>query len=169
MNFLLLGVDSLIAGIAICAIVSPRARVPLAALFGIADGVVFLFGAGLGWRLPGALPEVLEIGTLVAVGLYLVVVAAGTRRVAAHWPLWVLPWALTMDNLAYGVAGEHSGASLFAHAGEQALSSSLLALVGLLAAVLLPRVVPAMEQRAAATRFAGGALVLAAGGFALMG
>ncbi len=75
----------------------------------------------------------------------------------------------TMDNLTYGLVGDHSAGSLLPQAGEQALSSALLALVGLLVAVVLPRVVPVMEQRAAATRFAGGALVLAASGLVLLG
>jgi hypothetical protein len=169
MNFLLLGVDSLIAAIAICAIVGPRARLPLAALFGIADGVVFLIATGVGWRLGGGVSEALETGILVALGLYLLVVAAGTRPIAVRWPLWVLPWALTMDNLTYGLVGDHSAASNLQRAGEQGLSSALLALVGLLVAVVLPRVLPVAEQRAAATRFAGGALVVAAGGLLLLG
>jgi hypothetical protein len=169
MGFLLLGVDSLIAGIAIGLIVGPRARLPLAALFGIADAVVFLIAAGVGWRLASGVSGALEAGILVAVGLYLLVIAAGTRRVAALWPLWVLPWALTMDNLAYGLAGNHSAASLFQQAGQQGLSSALLALAGLLVAVVLPRALPVMRQRANPTRFAGGALVLAAGGLALLG
>ena len=88
--------------------------------------------------------EVLEIGTLAALGAWLVVVAVGTRRVADLWPLWVLPLALTMDNLAFGVASDYSG-SLLGHAVEQAASSALLALVGLYAASLLPRVVPALR------------------------
>jgi hypothetical protein len=83
--------------------------------------------------------------------------------------VWVLPLALTMDNLAYGVASDYSG-SLAGHAAEQALSSSLLALVGLsAAAVVLPRVLPAIERRAVAIRFAGAALLLATGGFLLLG
>ncbi|MBA2636810.1 MAG: hypothetical protein H0U79_01070 [Solirubrobacterales bacterium] len=170
MGFLLLGIDSLIVGAAICMVVSPRARLPLAALFGIADGALFLIGAGLGWRLGGGVSEVLQTGILVGVGLYLlVIIAAGTSRVAARWPLWVLPWALTLDNLTFGLVGDLSGGSLVQQAGQQALSSSLLALVGLLAALMLPRVLPAMKQSATATRFAGGALVLAAGGLVLLG
>lgn len=168
MGFLLLGIDSLIAGAAICMVVGPRARLPLAALFGLADGALFLVGAGLGWRLTGGVSVVLGTGILVAIGLYLLVVAAGTSRVAARWPIWVLPFALTLDNLTYGLAGDSTG-SLFEQAGQQALSSALLALVGLLAALVLPRAVPAVKQREAATRFAGGALVLAAGGLVLLG
>jgi hypothetical protein len=169
MGFLLLGIDSLIACMAIGAIVDRRWRLPLAAAFGLADGTAFLIGAGLGWTISAGVTEVLEVGTLAALGVWLIVVAAGTRRVAQLWPLWVLPLALTMDNLAYGVASDYSG-SLLGHAGEQALSSSLLALVGLVAAALVvPRVLPAMERRAVAVRFAGAALLLATGGFLLLG
>ncbi|HEV3377805.1 MAG TPA: hypothetical protein VG126_11070 [Thermoleophilaceae bacterium] len=169
MGFLLLGIDSLIACMAIGAIVDRRWRLPLAAAFGLADGTAFLIGAGLGWTISAGVTEVLEVGTLAALGMWLLVVAAGTRRAAELWPVWVLPIALTMDNLAYGVASDYSG-SLLGHAGEQALSSSLLALVGLVAAaVLLPRVIPVMERRAVAVRFAGAALLLATGGFLLLG
>jgi hypothetical protein len=168
MGFLLLGIDSLIACIAIGAIVDRRWRLPLAAAFGVADGTAFLIGAGLGWTISAGVTEVLEIGTLAALGVWLIVVAAGTRRVAQLWPLWVLPLALTMDNLAYGVASDYSG-SLLGHAAEQALSSALLALVGLYVAGVLPRVVPALERRAVAVRFAGAALLLATGGFLLLG
>jgi hypothetical protein len=168
MGFLLLGIDSLIACIAIGAIVDRRWRLPLAAAFGVADGTAFLIGAGLGWTISAGVTEVLEIGTLAALGVWLIVVAAGSRRVAQLWPLWVLPLALTMDNLAYGVASDYSG-SLLGHAAEQALSSALLALVGLYVAGMLPRVLPAMEHRAVAVRFAGAALLLATGGFLLLG
>jgi hypothetical protein len=169
MSFLLLGVDSLIACIAICAIVDPRWRLQLAALFGIADGVVFLIVASLGWRLSGDVSAILLTATLVALGLYLLVTAAGSRHIAARWPLWVVPWALTIDNLAYGIVGDRSAGLLLQQAGEQALSSALLALVGLLVAVALPRVLPALQERAAGTRFAGGALAFAAGGLVLLG
>src|SRR5215211_1713605 len=168
MGFLLLGIDSLIACIAIGAIVDRRWRLPLAAAFGVADGTAFLIGAGLGWTISAGVTEVLEIRPLAALGVWLIVVAAGTRRVAELWPLWVLPLALTMDNLAYGVASDYSG-SLLGHAAEQALSSALLALVGLYVAGVLPRVVPSLERRAVAVRFAGAALLLATGGFLLLG
>jgi hypothetical protein len=164
MGFLLLGIDSLIACVAIGAIVDRRWRLPLVALFGIADGTAFLIGAGLGWTLSAGLTEVLEVGTLAALGLYLLVVAAGSRRLA-ELPIWLIPIALIVDNLAYGVANDYSG-SLLGHAAEQTLSSSLLALVGLLAvAAVLPR----MERRTVAVRFAGGALLVAAGGLVLLG
>jgi hypothetical protein len=168
MGFLLLGIDSFIACMAIGAIVDRRWRLPLVALFGVADAVAFLIGAGLGWQLSAGVTGVLEIGTLGALGLWLMVVAAGTRRVTELWPLWVLPVALTLDNLAYGVATDYSG-SLAGHATEQALSSALLALIGLYAAGVLPRLVPALKSRAVAVRFAGVALLVATGVFLLMG
>ena len=168
MGFLLLGIDSFIACMAIGAIVDKRWRLPLAAAFGVADGAAFLIGAGLGWTISAGVTEVLEVGTLAALGVWLVVVAVRTRPMADLWPLWVLPLALTMDNLAYGVASDYSG-SLLGHAGEQAASSALLALVGLYVASLLPRVVPALERRVVAVRFAGAALLVATGGFLLLG
>jgi hypothetical protein len=168
MGFLLLGIDSLIACLAIGAIVDRRWRLPIAALFGVADGAAFVVGAGLGWTISEGVTEFLEVGTLAALAYYLIVVAVGSRLVTASWAVWVLPFALTMDNLAYGVGSDYSG-SLAGHALEQAVSSALLALVGLYAASLLPRLVPALERRAVAVRFAGAALLLATGGFLLLG
>jgi hypothetical protein len=168
MGFLLLGIDSFIACMAIGAIVDKRWRLPLAALFGLADGAAFLIGAGLGWTISESVTAFLAVGTLAALAYYLIVVAAGSRLVRASWAVWVVPFALTMDNLAYGVASDYSG-SLAGHAAEQALSSALLALVGLYVAGVLPRVVPALQSRAVAVRFAGVALLVATGMFLLIG
>ena len=167
MGFLLLGLDSFIACMAIGAIVDKRWRLPLAALFGVADGAAFLIGAGLGWTISAGVTEVLEVGTLAALSLYLIVVAAGMRHAAA-WPVWLIPIALTMDNLAFGVASDYSG-SLLGHAGEQALSSGLLAIVGLYVGSMLPRAVPALQGRTAAVRVAGAALLVATGALFLIG
>jgi hypothetical protein len=169
MNFLLLGIDSLIAGVAIGAIVDRGSRLRLAALFGVADITGFLVGAGLGWQISDGMSGALTTGILVSLGLYMVVVAAGTSRVAANWTVWVVTWALTLDNLAYGLVGDHSAGALLQEGGQQALSSSLLAFAGLTVAVVLPRLVPGLERRTTANRVAGGALVLAAGGLMLLG
>lgn len=169
MGFLLLGVDSFIAAVAIGAIVDRRSRLPLAALFGVADGVGFLIGAGLGWQISDGAAQVLQTASLVGIGVYLLVVAAGMSRIAALSPVWIVPLVLTLDNLTYGLVRDQTTGSLFQHAGEQALSSSLLALGGLLVAVALPRVLPVTERRLPANRVAGGALVLAAGGLMLLG
>ena len=167
MGFLLLGIDSLIAGLAIGALVDKDSRLRLAVVFGLADAGAFLVGAGLGWGLfSQGVSEVVEIGAVVALGLYLLVVAAGTQRVAASWPLWVLPFALTFDNLTYGFAGDHAG-SLLSQASQQAVSSGLLVLAGLLMGAWLPRAVPAMRG-VAAPRLAGVALLIAAGALFLV-
>jgi hypothetical protein len=167
MGLLLLGLDSLIVCLAIGLIVDGRSRLKLAALFGAADGLAFVVGAGLGWQLfsDGA-SAVLASGMLVALALYLLVVTAGTQRVAARWPVWVLPVILVFDNLTYGLFGDHAAGSLLQQAGAQALSSALLALVGLLAAAAMR---PVIEHRVALDRVAGGALLLAAGGLVLVG
>ena len=81
MSFLLLGIDSLIACMAVGALIEAKDRVRLAALFGLADGVGFLIGAGLGWAfLSGAVSEVIEMGALVVLGVYLLVVATATTQ-----------------------------------------------------------------------------------------
>jgi hypothetical protein len=162
MGFLLLGLDSLIVCLAVGPIVSRRVRLPLAAAFGIADGVAFLIGVAIGLRIPDALTGFVQTATLVGLGVYLLVVASGSRRIT-NWPLWVLPLALCFDNLTYGLVGRRSASNVLSQAGSQALSSALLALIGLLVAVALPRVIPALNRRGNATQFAGGALILAAG------
>ena len=164
MGFLLLGIDSLIACVAIGAIVDRRWRLPLAALFAVADGAAFLIGAGLGWTISAGVTEVLEVVLLAGLGFYLIVVAAGSRRLA-ELSVWLVPFALTVDNLAYGVGSNYSD-SLLGHAAEQAVSSSLLAFVGLVVGAAL---IPRLAHRADAVRVAGGALLLAAGGFVLLG
>jgi hypothetical protein len=165
MSLLLLGLDSLIVCLAVGLLVDGRSRVKLAALFGAADGVAFLVGAGLGLRLlsDGA-SALLTTGALVVLALYLLVVVAGTRQVAARWPVWILPAVLVFDNLTYGLVAEHG--SVLAQAGAQALSSALLALTGLLAAAALR---PVIQHRTAPNQVAGGALLLAAAGLVLVG
>ena len=162
MNFLLLGIDSLIACLAIGALVDRRSWVWLAALFATADAAAFLIGAGLGWGLMSqAASEVIGMGTLVLLGVYLLVVAAGTAQVTARKAVWVLPFALTLDNLTFGLAGEPTSSVL-----AQALSSGMLAYLGLFAAVWLPRVLPAKVE---ATKVAGAALLIGAGALFLVG
>ena len=166
MNFLLLGIDSVIACLAIGALVDRRLWVRFAALFAIADAGAFLIGAGLGWGLMShAASEVIEIGTLVLLGVYLMVVAAGTAQITARWAVWVLPFALVVDNLTFGLAGEQTG-SIPGEALAMALSSGILALLGLVAAAWLPRVLPA---RVEATRIAGAALLIGAGALFVVG
>ena len=169
MNFLVLGLDSLIACMAIGVIVGRRSRLPLAALFGVADAVAFLVGSAVVWQLSSNVSDVVETGMLVALGLYLIVVAGLMRTVAPLSPLWLLPWALSIDNLTYGLVGDPAASWLLGQAGQQALSSALLALVGLLVGVALARAFPVMQRGAAASAVAGAALVLAAGAMSVTG
>lgn len=173
MGFLFLGLDSLIAGIAIGPLVRRRVLLPLAALFGVADAVAFLVGLLLPWQIQisDTLSLGLQTGMLVGLGIYLIAVGAFARPFAGMgWPMWVLPFALTFDNVAFGLAS-HEGAvsSAISHAGQQALSSALLGLVGLLVAVLIQRVIPVLQRRPAiASGASGGALVVTAGVLVLM-
>jgi len=169
-NFLLLGLDSLIAGVAVGPIVAARWRLPLAVLFGIADAAAFLIGSTLAWHITDDVAAAVKTGILVALGLYLLVVSIFTQRVAARWPVWILPFALCIDNLTYGLIGDDNvSGSLFGQAGVQALSSAVLALVGLLVGVVLPRVLPSMQRRAVANGVSGGALIVGAGLMLLAG
>ena len=166
MNFLLLGLDSLIAAIAVGALVDRRRWVWFAGLFGLPDCVAFLIGAGLGvGLLSAAASEVVEMGALVLLGVYLLVVAASTAQVTASKAIWLLPLALTVDNLAFGLAGEQTG-TLAGETLAQTLSSGMLAYLGLFVAVWLPRVLPAKIE---ATRIAGATLLIGAGALFLVG
>jgi hypothetical protein len=167
MGLLLLGLDSLIVCLAVGLVVDGTARFKLAGLFGVADGVAFLIGAGLGWQLfsEGA-STVLTTGMLVVMAVYLLVVAAGTQRFAGRWPVYLLPGVLVFDNLTYGLLGNPAAGSVLEQASAQALSSALLALTGLLAAAALR---PAIVRRASPNQVAGGALLLAAAGLVLVG
>ena len=167
MSLLLLGLDSFIVCLAVGVIVDGRSRYKLAALFGIADGVAFLVGAGLGLQfMTERASTIVTTGALVLFAVYLLVVAAGTRPFAARWTVWALPAALVFDNLTYGLFGDHAASSVFAQAGAQALSSAAMALAGLLLAAALR---PSFAGRAALDRVAGGALLLAAAGLVLVG
>lgn len=170
MGFLLLGLDSLIACIAIGTLLSRWShRLLLAALFGLADGIGFLIGVMVGaispLRMSGALGESLEIGLPALLGVYLILIAlfaiGAQREFSVTWPVWILPLILALDNFSYGLVGNPAAGSLLQQAfGEQAWSSALLALTGLLVGVALLRVLPAMQRRVVATATSGVGLVI---------
>jgi len=70
MGFLLLGVDSLIACIAIGPIMSRRlaACSALVVLFGVGDGGGFLLGTAFHWSISDSLSNFVQTGILVALG-----------------------------------------------------------------------------------------------------
>jgi hypothetical protein len=179
MAWLLLGVDSLIACIAVGPIMSRRMSVlvPFAILFGVGDGGGYLLGCALHWSYPDNLGFLAP--TVVAViGLYWIAVAIVSRKAAsaeenpkARWGLWILPWLLSLDNITYGVVnGVSSGASIWASAGEQAVSSALQAGVGLAIGIGMAYSIPALRRRMwLANATAGGAMLVAAGVLYLVG
>ncbi len=179
MGWLLLGVDSLIACIAVGPLVSRRMSVlvPFALLFGVGDGGGYLLGCALHWSYPDNLGFLAP--TVVAViGVYWIGVAIVSRMAAkadlsekSHWGIWILPWLLSLDNITYGVVnGVSSGASVWASAGEQALSSALQAGIGLAIGIGIAYSIPALRRRMwLANATAGGAMIVAAGVLFLVG
>jgi hypothetical protein len=172
MGFLLLGVDSLIACIAIGPIISRRWAVPLAVLFGVGDGLGFLLGSALHWSMPDNVSTFVQTGTLVVMGLYWIAIAILSKRAAvaeqqpkSRWGVWILPWALSVDNITYGlVDGVPAHASVWFSAGEQALSSAVQAGIGLAIGMGIAYAIPALRRRMAlANGIAGVALIAAAG------
>lgn len=116
-------------------------------------------------RMSGALGEALEVGLPALLGIYMLFIALlaiNTRRVApVSWPVWILPLILALDNFSYGLAGNPAAGSLLQQAfGEQAWSSALLALTGLLVGVAVVHVVPAMQRRAVAAATSGAGLIV---------
>jgi hypothetical protein len=92
-GFLLLGIDSLIACVAVGPVVSRRWGVPLAALFGVGDGGGFLLGPALHRQVSGNVSGVVTTGILIALGVYWIAVAARDRTARRH------------AAVAHGVAG----------------------------------------------------------------
>jgi hypothetical protein len=170
MGFLLLGVDSLIACIAVGAVVNRRALLPFAALFGVCDGVGFLIGSAFRWSMPDTTASVVETAVFVALGVYWIVLAIGSRRAARTRWVWILPVALSIDNITFGVIDHSWTTSTWGQAGEQALSSALLASVGILVSLAVVRAIPALQRsRLGMLGFAGAGLIVAAGVELLVG
>lgn len=171
MGFLLLGVDSLIACIAVAPLIRRRIAVPFALLFGAADGLGYLLGCALHWSWPDNL-SFLAPAVVAIIGIYWIGVAIVARKAAqaeanpkAHWGIWVLPWLLSLDNITFGtVDGVSSGASIWLSAFEQALSSLIQAGIGLAVGLAIVHAIPGLRKRAwMSSAVAGGAMLVAAG------
>lgn len=170
MGFLLLGVDSLIACVAISPMISRRMLVPFALLFGVGDAAGFLVGTAMHWSIPAGLGAVVQTSILVALGAYWIATAVLSKQAAlgSGSGVWLLPLALTIDNITFGlVDGVPAHASAWASAGEQALSSVLLAGVGLAVGIGVTAAIPALRNRTVLTRGISGAAVIAAAGVLL--
>jgi hypothetical protein len=164
MGFLLLGIDSLIACFAVGTLVSRRSWLSYAALFGVCDAGGFLLGTALHWSIPDATATVVETAVLVGLGLYWVAIAVFSRRVAETRWVWALPFALSIDNITYGLIDHAWSSSVAVQAIEQVVSSALLALLGLALSAAVLRALPGAQQRSRvfAAGFAGAALIIAA-------
>jgi hypothetical protein len=173
MGFLLLGTDSLIACIAVGPIIGRRIAVPFAILFGVGDGGGFLLGTAFHWSVSDSFASFIQTSVLIVLGLYWIAIAIYSRWATAKDPdssrarfaVWILPWALSVDNITYGlVSGVPAHASVWFSAGEQALSSTLQAGLGLLIAWGLVALFPALKRRMSlAFAFSGVATLAAAG------
>jgi len=178
-SWLLLGVDSLIACIAVGPIMDRRwsVLVPFALLFGVGDGGGYLLGTALHWSYPDNLGFLAP--TVVAViGVYWIAVAIISKRAAAaeedpkaRWGIWILPWLLSLDNITYGaVDGVSNGASVWFSAFEQALSSIIQAGVGLAIGIAIAYSIPALRRNMwMANATAGGLMIVGAGVLHVMG
>jgi putative Mn2+ efflux pump MntP len=180
MGFLLLGVDSLIACIAVGPIVTRRMAIPLIVLFGVGDGGGFLLGTAFHWSVSDSLSNILQTTILVALGIYWIALAVYSKWAAkqeleqtsrARWAVWILPWALSIDNITFGlVDGVPAHATVLQSAGEQALSSSVQAAIGLAIGMGLAYLFPVVRRHMAlANGIAGGALIAAAGVLLVVG
>lgn len=173
MGFLLLGIDSLIACIAVGPIIRRRSLVPFAALFGICDAGGFLLGSAFHWSVPGNDAAIVQTSVLVLLGFYwigIAILAKATEVSSKVSPrlMWILPFALSIDNITYGLAGGNG--TLLRQAGEQLLPSALLAGVGLAVGLGIAQAIPAVRRHVpAANGVAGGALVVASGALLLWG
>jgi putative Mn2+ efflux pump MntP len=175
MGFLLLGVDSLIACIAVGPIVSKRWAVPFALLFGICDGGGYLLGTAFHWSVSDNVSNVVQTIILCALGVYWIAIAVLSKRAAlaeqqskSHWGLWVLPFALSIDNITFGlVDGVSKNASVWTSASEQALSSAVQAGIGLAIGLAIAYAFPALRRRMALANGVCGALLIVAAGVLL--
>jgi hypothetical protein len=163
MGFLLLGIDSLIACFAVGALVSRRSWLSYAALFGVCDAGGFLLGTALHWSVSEAAANVVATAVMVGLGLYWLAIAVFSRRVAETRWVWALPFALTIDNITYGLIDHAWSSSVAVQATEQLVSSALLALIGLVLSGAVVSAVPKLQQsRVVAAGCAGVALIVAA-------
>ncbi len=164
MGFLLLGIDSLIACFAVGALVNRRSWLLYATLFGVCDAGGFLLGTAFHWSIPDGTANVVETAVLVGLGVYWLGIALYARRLAETRWVWAIPFVLSIDNITFGLIDHAWSSSVAAQAIEQLISSSLLALAGLLASAVVLRAIPGGKQRSAtfAPAFAGAACIVAA-------
>jgi hypothetical protein len=89
----------------------------------------------------------------------------------SRWGVWVLPWVLSIDNITFGIIdGVPAHATVWQSAGEQALSSTAQAAIGLAIGMAVASLFPAVRKRMAlANGICGGLLIAAAGVLLIVG
>jgi hypothetical protein len=149
---------------------------PYGLSYGAGDGIGYLIGTLLHFSISDTLSSVLETTLLVALGIYWIAIYIVASRMQASenlakWSwrgIWVLPVALSLDNLTYGaVTGVPANASVWASAGLQALASAALGLVGLAVGIGLAVLIPALRTKMYRTFGIVGVGVLATAGILL--
>jgi len=129
---------------------------PYGLSYGAGDGFGYLIGTMFHFSVSDTLSTVLETTLLVALGLYWIGIYFVARKMQTSerlqkWSwrgIWVLPVALSIDNLTYGaVTGVPAHASVWASAGLQALASGALGLIGLAIGIGLAVLIPALRTR----------------------
>jgi hypothetical protein len=129
---------------------------PFGLSYGAGDGIGFLVGTLFHYSVSDSLSSAIETTLLVALGLYWIGIYLVARKMQGSeqlqkWSwrgIWVLPVALSIDNLTYGaVTGVPAHASIWASAGLQALASAGLGLVGLAVGISLAVLIPALRTR----------------------
>jgi len=150
--------------------------VPYGLSYGFGDGLGSLLGTLFHFSISDSLSSMLETTLLVVLGLYWIAIyflASKMQRSEQlqKWSwrgIWVLPVALSLDNLTYGaVTGIPANESVWASAGLQALASAGLGLVGLAAGIGLAVLIPALRTRMYRTFGIVGVGVIATAGILL--
>jgi putative Mn2+ efflux pump MntP len=129
---------------------------PYGLSYGVGDGLGYLLGTLFHFSISDSLSSVIETTLLVALGLYWIGIyfvaskmQSSERLQKWSWRgIWVLPVALSIDNLTYGaVTGVPAHDSVWASAGLQALASAGLGLIGLAIGIGLAVLIPALRTR----------------------
>ena len=165
----ILGIDSLLVGIALGPVIRERhRRWTMALAFGVCDGLALLVGFQVG---PPARVSLAwcEWAGVVAVGLYgvLVLLTAAWGRAAAvagrvRWFPLILPLVMSLDNLAAGFAHAEVGAPSSVLVLLPAGLSGVLAACGLFLGAAVGGAYPAWRRWLAGSALVGVAGVLCA-------
>jgi hypothetical protein len=168
MSWLLLGTDSLIACIAVGALVGKRSWVPLALVFGVADGLGTLLGIGLHWNVSDTASTIVETVFMVGLGVYWLGVSVMSKRMRGTGWVWVLPWVLTIDNITYGSIDHAWSHAAGVQALETGLSSAIQAGVGIAISVAIAKSAPRLIDAVRGHQANRGGVVAAGGGGAVV-